>query len=71
MTKSKDNSMSKLSLIITLFASLLLAGCSSTPKKSTPKPVTVTQQQKTVEKVYSSDEYLQMAKTNQDSPTYW
>lgn len=58
--------------VFTALFGLIISGCGSTPK---PKPQQQVQQttqqvQKQQEKVYNSDDYLQMAAQNGDSATY-
>ena len=72
MTIRKTKLFSKFTALITAVALVGLSGCSSTPKKQAATtnqtaPIAAPVKQ---EKVYSSDEYLQMAKANQDSPSY-
>ena len=71
MTILKTKLLPKFSLILAALTLIGLTGCSSTPKKQasnvqTPQTAAPIKQ----EKVYNSDEYLQMAKANQDSPSY-
>lgn len=71
MTILKTKLLCNFSLILAALTLVGLTGCSSTPKKQAQTVKAVQTTAPVVqEKVYSSDEYLQMAKANNDSPSY-
>ena len=52
------------------FLTILLSACGATPKKTTQTAPATNQPIKQQAKIYSSDDYLLMARQNDDSPTY-